>query len=186
MAVAPVDLVLKPAARAATVASAYSASTAATAATAEAAVAAALTATAEAAVAAAIAAALAATPAAAITAAMTAAAAQSLTHLPKRFSPRFPASSARTTITMARLLLSQFPHPLSSSPPTRRLASRTACLVSTCPARPAPTWSFRPARTCIPGFRCTPICSAAVCSISQIRSPPLTSGVSTAPNYRPN
>src|ERR1039457_7067197 len=84
---------------------------------------------------------------------------------------------------MARLLLPQ--RPLPSSPPTRRLASPTECLVSTWPARPAPTWSFRPARTCKHGFRCKPICSAAVCSISPIRSPPTTSSVSTAPNYRP-
>ncbi len=76
--------------------------------------------------------------------------------------------------------------PLPSSPPTRRLASRMGCLVSTCPARPAPTWSFRPARTCKPGFRCKPICSAAGRSISPIRSPPPTSSVSTAPNYRRN
>ena len=49
---------------------------------------------------------------------------------------------------------------------------------------PAPTWSFRPARTCIPGFRCKPICSAAARSISSIRSLPPTSSVSIVPNYR--
>ena len=45
----------------------------------------------------------------------------------------------------------------------------------------APTWSFRPARTCKPGFRCKPICSAAARSISPMRSPPPTPSASTAP-----
>ena len=82
--------------------------------------------------------------------------------------------------------LAYLPGSIAIITPTRRLASRMESLVSTCPARPARTWSFRPAPTCKLGFRCKPICSAAARSISPIRSPPTTSRASTAPNYCPN
>jgi hypothetical protein len=61
----------------------------------------------------------------------------------------------------------------------RRLAAMAAVAAASIPA------AISAAATCKPGFRCKPICSAAARSISQIRNPPPTSSVSTAPNYCP-